>query len=49
MRAVVGGSSFDWYGAAAGGIAYTNTFGQAYYEVRPSSWKLSKRGLGAEP
>jgi len=31
-RAVIGGSCYDWYGTSAGGVAYVNTFGQAYYE-----------------
>jgi hypothetical protein len=31
-RAVIGGSSYDWYGAGAGGVAYVNTFGNSYYE-----------------
>ncbi|GBF87613.1 hypothetical protein Rsub_00324 [Raphidocelis subcapitata] len=36
VRAVIGGSSLDWYGAKTGaktgGVAYVNTFGSAYYE-----------------
>jgi hypothetical protein len=31
-RAVIGGSSLDWYGTSTGGVAYVNTFGSAYYE-----------------
>ncbi|KAI8465235.1 MAG: hypothetical protein J3K34DRAFT_525530 [Monoraphidium minutum] len=31
-KAVIGGSSYDWYGANAGGVAYVGTFGQAAYE-----------------
>ena len=32
VRAVIGGSSYDWYGDGAGGVAYVGTFGQAKYE-----------------
>lgn len=31
-RAVIGGSSMDWYGASAGGVAYTGTFGVTKYD-----------------
>jgi hypothetical protein len=31
-RAVIGGSSLDWYGQPAGGVAYVNTFGNTYYD-----------------
>jgi hypothetical protein len=31
-RAVIGGSSYDWYGSGAGGVAYVNTFGNTYYD-----------------
>jgi hypothetical protein len=31
QRAVIGGSSSDWYGGVAGGVAYVNTFGDPYY------------------
>jgi hypothetical protein len=31
-RAVIGGSSLDWYGQKSGGVAYVNTFASAYYE-----------------
>ena len=32
MRVAVGGSSTDWYGAPAGGIAYMGTFGYSFYQ-----------------
>jgi len=31
VRAAIGGSSSDWYGSSAGGVAYINTFGKALY------------------
>jgi hypothetical protein len=31
-RAVIGGKSSDWFGSGAGGVAYVNSFGRAYYE-----------------
>jgi hypothetical protein len=31
-RAIIGGSSMDWYGASAGGVAYVGVFGAAFYE-----------------
>ena len=31
MRVAIGGSSYDWYGAGAGGIAYTGSFGNSLY------------------
>ncbi|KIY95480.1 hypothetical protein MNEG_12481 [Monoraphidium neglectum] len=31
-RAVIGGSSYDWFGSGAGGVAYVNTFGNTYYD-----------------
>ena len=31
-RAVIGGSSYDWYGAGAGGVAYVGVFGNPYYQ-----------------
>jgi hypothetical protein len=33
-RAVIGGSSGDWLGSSAGGIAYVGVFGNTYYQVR---------------
>ncbi|PSC76442.1 putative Chi [Micractinium conductrix] len=32
IRAAIGGSSNDWYGAGAGGVAYVNVFGNTNYE-----------------
>jgi hypothetical protein len=31
QRAVIGGSSYDWMKASAGGLSYVNVFGNAYY------------------
>lgn len=31
QRAVIGGSSYDWLKASAGGISYVNVFGNPYY------------------
>jgi len=30
-RVAVGGSSLDWYGYSAGGVAYVNAWGKPYY------------------
>ena len=32
-RAVIGGSSYDWYGAGAGGVAYVGTFGARFLRL----------------
>jgi hypothetical protein len=31
IRVAIGGSSYDWYGAGAGGVAYVGSFGSSYY------------------
>jgi hypothetical protein len=31
MRVAIGGSSLDWYGAPAGGVAYVGAFGSSFY------------------
>ena len=31
VRCVIGGSSYDWFGAGAGGVSYVNVFGNSYY------------------
>jgi hypothetical protein len=32
MRVAIGGSSLDWYGAPAAGIAYVGAFGYDFYQ-----------------